>query len=500
MDCRHHPTCPGCAYLGRPYDAQLAAKADRLRAAFAHYPHLGDPGAVTGALHQEGYRHRLKLPVQVEGDEVAIGLYDRDGRVLDTPDCPVLEPGLRDALGIVRAWMAGRRGVHSLDLRRSSLTGEFAAVIACDGGSLPGGVRGAKQLMTEVPGLVSVSVSTADPERKRVIGDDAQLIAGVDAIDEAIGDTKYRLHAGAFFQVDPRNAVQVHDRVRALVGDAERVLDLYAGVGAYARMLAPGRAQVVAVEEIAASVKSAREGAPANLQVIRAKVETLDLGEAFDVAILNPARRGSDPATLGRIAKLAKRLIYVSCSPETLARDLDVLAAHGMRLRSTFGVDLFPQTPEVEVVVGLERGDTLESWRIPGGKATGPWNKPWSGALGRPQEVVVLVLGDPGEHGKLPTGRFRRIGIVATHALLRIELDGAVVPALAALARDGHRVCGRDPKTARYFLEKAGLIRPFVHIHKAGGAVAPLHGDLVVALQALGASPTLIARAGGPPR
>ena len=499
MDCRHHPTCPGCAYAGRPYDAQLIVKAARLKTAFAHYPHLGDPGPVTGALFADGYRHRLKLPVRIERDHAAIGLYDRDGRrVLDTPDCPVLEPGLRAALAKVQAWMAGRRGIHSLDLRRSALTGELAAVIACDGGSLPGGVRGAKQLMADVPGLVSVSVSTADPEHKRVIGDAAQLVAGVEAIDEAIGETRYRLHAGAFFQVDPRNAVQIHERVKALVGDATRVLDLYAGVGAYARMLAPGREQVVAVEEISASVKSAREGAPANLQVIRAKVETLDLDDAFDVAILNPARRGSDPATLARVAKLAKRLVYVSCSPETLARDLDILAAHGMRVRSTQGVDLFPQTPEVEVVVGLERGEPLESWRVPGGKATSPWNKPWSGALGRPTEVVALVLGDPGEHGKLPTGRFRRIGIVATHALVRIELEGAVVPALAALARDGHRVCGRDPKTARFFAEKAGLVRPFVHVHKAGGAVAPLHGDLVVALQALGATPVMIARAGGP--
>lgn len=499
MDCRHHPVCPGCPYAGRPYDRQLVAKAARLKTAFARYPHLGDPGDVAPALYTEGYRHRLKLPVDVRRDGVAIGLYDRDGRrVLDTPDCPVLEPGLREALGTVQRWMAGKWGVHSLDLRRSALNGQLAAVIACDGGSLPGGVKGAKQLMAMVPGLVSVFVSTADPERKRVIGDDAQLIAGVEAIDEAIGETRYRLHAGAFFQVDPRNALQIHDRVRALVGDAKRVLDLYAGVGAYARMLAPGREQVVAVEEISASVKSAREGAPPNLQVIRAKVETLDLDDSFDVAILNPARRGSDPATLARVAKLAKRLVYVSCSPETLARDLDVLAAHGMRVRSVQGVDLFPQTPEVEVVVGLERGDPLESWRIAGGKAGSPWTRDWSGALGRPQEIVTLVLGDPGEHGKLPTGRFRRIGIVATHALLRIELEGAVVPSLAALAREGHRVCGRDVKTARFFAEKAGLVRPFVHVHKAGGAVAPLHGDLVTALEALGASPTLIARAGGP--
>lgn len=500
MICRHHPTCPGCSLLGTPYEAQLAKKHERLARAFSRYPHLRlpAPAAVAGAAFTEGYRHRLKLPVEVRGDHVSVGLYHPvTGKVLDTPDCPVLEPGLRDALAKVIDWMRGRYGIHSLDLRRSAATGELQVVFACVGGDLHGGPRAARQLMAQIPGLKSVAVSRADPERKRVIGNKPVVVAGEAWIEEAIGDTRYRLHPGAFFQVDPRNAAWIHERVREYVGDAKRVLDLYAGVGAYALMLAPGREKVVAVEEVTEAAKAARAMAPDNVQVLSSKVEEADLHGKFDAVILNPARRGSDPQTLATIAKMAPRMIYVSCGPETLARDLDALAAHGMRVAGVAPVDLFPQTPEVETVVHLERGPALTEWSVRGGKAQGPWaGQPWSGAKGKPSRVLALVLGDAGDHGKVPGGRYKRIGTVATHSLIRMDLDGALVPALAWLARNRHAVAGRDPKTRRFFAEKVGLVRPFVHVERSGSAEAPLHGDLVEALIGLGADKGTMARAG----
>ena len=494
MDCRHHPTCPGCPLLDHPYEAQLEQKRERLATAFGRYPHLRlpVPEAVAPARLVEGYRHRLKLPVDVGKNHARAGLYDEHGRVLDTPDCPVLEPGLRDALQQVLAWLRGRRGVHAIDLRRSSATGELQLVLACEGGDLHGGPRGARQLVGRVEGLTSVAVSRADPQRKRVLGRGARVVAGAAAIEEAIGDVRYQLHPGAFFQVDPRNAEWIHERVRTFVGDAARVLDLYSGVGAYALMLAPGRAQVVAVEEVAAAAAAARAMAPDNVEVVASRVEEVELRGRFDAVVLNPARRGSDPATLAAVARLAPRLVYVSCGPETLARDLDVLAAHGLRVAEIDAIDLFPHTGEVEVVVRLERGAPLTRWK--GGQS--PWVKgaKASGARGRPSRILTLVVGMTEPSGKVAGGRFRRLGVVATHSLLRIDLDGPMVPVLAGLARRGHPTAGRDPRTQRFFAEKAGLLRPFVHVERAGSDRAPLHGDLVQVLHELGASPSVLAR------
>lgn len=476
------------------YADQLVAKQTRLAEAFALYPHLPPAPPVLGSAWTDGYRHRLKLPVHVGGEHVAIGLYDRSGReVLDTPDCPVLDPRLRDALGPLLKWMRGKSGVHSVDLRVSELAGELQLVLAVDKGALPGGV---KKLVELVPGLVSVAISKGDPEGRRVLGQDARVVAGRPELEEGIGDTRYRLHPGAFFQIDPRQAAVLHGLVRGFAGRPRRVLDLYAGVGAYGLALAPGAERVVLVEELPQAARAAKAAAPSNVEVVEGRAEDVDVGAGFDLVLLNPARRGAEPALLERLPRLAPRVIYVSCGPETLARDLDVLAAHGLRVKEVRAIDLFPQTAEVETVVLLERGPPLVDWRVPGGRARTPWHGEFSGAIGQIRRVLALVVGDTGPTGALPGGRFRRLGMVATHSLVRLDLAGPLVPALAAMARHGHPVAGRDPRTRRFFAEKAGLVRPFVHVEVAGKAEAPLHGDLVQVLLNLGADDLVLARAG----
>ncbi len=488
MECRHAGRCPGCPAIGLGTEAQLTAKAARLAGALGHFPHLPRASAIVGNPWREGYRHRLKLPVGREGGRVQLGLY-ADGRVVDTPDCPVLHPALRSALPPLATWLVSRPEVHAVDLRVSAATGDLQLVLAGHGGEVGGGGRALRDLRNALPKLASVAVSRADPEGKRVMGSAPRWVAGAATLRETVGPTSYALTPGAFFQVDPRQAETLQRIVREGVGDAQRVLDLYAGVGAYGLMLAQGRSRVVLVEEVPQAAEAARSMAPRNVTVLCGRVEDVELTGPFDAVILNPARRGSDPEVLARVAQLAPRLIYVSCGPETLARDLDALAFHGMRVRSITPIDLFPQTFEVETVVVLERGAPLTHVSVPGGQATGPWGGQPSGAVGKPRVATALVIGDPGAKGSLPGGRFTRVGRFATHALLRVEVTGSLVRALSALAAKGHPLAGRDGRTRRFFAERAGLVRPFVHIDEADGAVAPLHGDLVMALDVLRRAP-----------
>lgn len=486
--CRHHPSCPGCPLRDQPYARQLEVKRSRLAAALEVFPHLPAAPSVIGALHEDGYRHRLKLPVAFAGDRAHIGLYAGDHHtVLDTPDCAALVPALREGISELLPWLSGHREVHSVDLRVSDHSGQLQLVLAAERGAVQGGDRALRALAAAVPKLASVAVSEADPERKRVMGRRPRLASGRATIDEAIGATKYRLYPGAFFQADPRNARQLHGLVRELVGDARRVLDLYAGVGAYGLMLAPGREEVVCVEEVSQAARAAADVAPPNVRVIPAKVEALSWEGKFDVAILNPARRGSDPDTLVRVSQLAQRLVYVSCGPETLARDLDCLAARGMRVERMFAIDLFPQTREVETVVHLVRGPALTSWEAGRGRAGGPWLGQPSGAIGRHEEGIALVIGDVGPAGEVEGHRYRKLATVAGHSLIHLLLKGPLHTALRGLAKRGRPTAGRDPRTNRFFAEKAGLMRPFEHVTRADGAYAPLHGDLRLVLRALGA-------------
>lgn len=495
MKCPHQASCPGCPLGDRPYEAQLAAKSSRLRRAAALFEHLPEPEPVVPSRWTEGYRHRLKLPLHIGKKDVAIGLYakGRSRRILHTPDCPVLAPELRRALPPILKWLRGKRAVHSLDLRVSRATGELQAVFASAGGDLPGGPRGARALLRDVDGLASIAVSTADKARKRVMGSRPRVIAGKAALEEAIGDTRYDVLPGAFFQADPRQAAVLHKLVRKAVGDATTVLDLYSGVGAYGLMLAEGRGKVVMVEEVRQAAEAARRRAPRNVEVQASRVEDMKVRGRFDVAILNPARRGSDPKSLEHISTLTRKLVYVSCGPETLVRDLDVLAAHGLRTTSLVPIDLFPQTPEVETVAVLEKGETRRTWPVPGGSAQSPVPTGTSGARGRPALAWVLLIGRV-RAGSVPSARFKPLAEVATHTLVELQVRAPMDKVLRDLAKRGLRAAGADGKTRAFFAEKAGLQRPFVHVAKAGRAQVPLHGDLALALLALGAPRGLVRR------
>ncbi len=173
MQCPHHPTCPGCAFMGLEGSEQLQRKRRRITAAFRRYEHLPNAPAVRQALHTEAYRHRVKLPVGRHRNRVFTGLFDRrTGRVLNTPDCPVATPAIQRALGALQIWLRDHTEVHAIDLRESSATGELALLLATDQGRLRRRDHAMRQLRQALPRLASVALSTADPERKRVMGTD----------------------------------------------------------------------------------------------------------------------------------------------------------------------------------------------------------------------------------------------------------------------------------------------------------------------------------------
>ena len=179
------------------------------------------------------------------------------------------------------------------------------------------------------------------------------------------------------------------------------------------------------------------------------------------------------------MARRVRRIVYVSCSPGALARDLDVLAAHGMQLVGLEALDLFPQTAEVETVAVLERAAPLDRWNTPGGYATHPWGDRPSGALGRADELTALVIGDPGPRGEVRGASWKRLGLVAGHGLLSIRLSGPPARRWRVGVRPSSGRCSRADAAV---LKKAGLLRPFLHVSRADGPVlrctatcTPLH-------------------------
>lgn len=352
-DCPLFGACGGCHLQHVTYRAQVAWKGRRIADALTRVGGIPvDAPPVEPSPAEWRYRNRMSFTLKrLRGGRVAAGLHaaGRPGRIVDVSDeCRLPEPQvLRVWVSLRAAWGPGARllppgGELRLTLRRA---GE-GAVLVVEGGE-PGG--DAAELLSRVPGLVSVAHRPTRGELRHLAG-------APETEDRWFGES-VPVSSTAFMQVNREAAEALHLAVLKEFGNPAglTVVDAYAGVGAYGRRLARHGARVTAVELDPFAAAAARAGAPEGLEVREGRVEEV-LPELLpaDRVILNPPRSGVDE----RVADLLRqtppgRILYVSCDPATLARDLSRMGP-GYRLRTVRGFDLFPQTTHVETLVVLE--------------------------------------------------------------------------------------------------------------------------------------------------
>lgn len=372
--CPHYDRCGGCTLEHLDYETQLEWKGRLVADALERIGHLGPvvPPPVVASPREFHYRSRVSFHLRrLRGDRVVAGFHELDdpGRLVDIGgDCMLPEPAVGNAWAALRqAWGAGAHRLPEGRTLRLTLRSVADGVLllvepeegrggsgeeAGGGGSAPEG-GGAGELVERVESLRAVwwreSTEVAPV-----------LLAGTADIEESWWNRRFRVGPTAFLQVNREIAERLHDAVMEELGDEEvsgrHFVDGYCGVGAYGRRLAERGATATGIELDAAAVETARRDAPDGFTVLEGRVEErLEDALPADAAVLNPPRTGlheSLPALL-RDAGPA-RVVYVSCDPPTLARDLGRLeeAYQVARLQA---FDLFPQTAHVEVVVTLER-------------------------------------------------------------------------------------------------------------------------------------------------
>ncbi len=351
--CPLYDSCGGCQLQHLRYRAQLEAKSRIVVEALRRIGRrTADRPAVEASAREFGYRNRMSFTLRrLRGGRVVAGLHEWEnpGRVLDVDGrCLLPEDSVREAWSLLReAWGPDARLLPGGgELRLTLRAVEGGTVLAVEGGREGGS---AHQLLEAVPGLQAVW--------HRPSGGDWRLSAGNDeAYDTWFGEA-VPVQAGAFLQVNREAAEAVHRSVLGELGDPRglHVIDAYAGVSLFGRRLARHGARVTALELDEQAVEIARQEAPPGLQVLQGPVEEL-LADVLpaDRMILNPPRAGLD-ALVPEIlrARPVDRLVYVSCDPATLARDLERLGER-YRIRRLACFDLFPQTSHVESVVTLD--------------------------------------------------------------------------------------------------------------------------------------------------
>jgi 23S rRNA (uracil1939-C5)-methyltransferase len=382
--CPYFGRCGGCRWQHIAYDAQLVFKQKQVADVLERVGGLTgfDLRPILGAPELYGYRNKMEFTVAAGAapGTLAIGLHeaDRYDVVLDVERCLLQSDSMNALLDEARRFFAeraltaydqdsGEGLLRFLMLRHGRETGEAMVNVVTAAPAVSELAPIVDRLHARVPETSSVVMNVNPKKASVAVGVEEHLLGGRDHIRERIGGAEFQISANSFFQT---NTVQA-ERLFGLVVDAagltggETVVDLYSGTGAISLLLARRCRWVYGVELAQAAVDDAARNAAANgignctfvAGEVRFVLPSLIAnGITAEVVIADPPRAGFHPRALRAVAALAPaRIVYVSCNPSTLARDVGELAHAGYRLEWVQPVDMFPHTPHIEAVARLGR-------------------------------------------------------------------------------------------------------------------------------------------------
>ena len=404
---RVEPRCPfarkcgGCQIQEMSYERQLAFKAQKVR---GNLERLGGfdkelldrvTEPILGMDEPFGYRNKAQFPFGTDRDGNPVtGFYaGRTHDIIANTDCALGVPVNQKLLEIILEFMraehipaydekTGKGLIRHVLIRFGFTTKEIMVCLVINGTEIPQSEKLVEKLAA-VRGMTSITISPNTRRTNVIMGETYEILWGQGFITDYIGNVRYQISPLSFYQVNPVQTEKLYSQALeyADLKGGETVWDLYCGIGTISLFLAQKAGQVYGVEIIPQAIEDAKKNAEingiANAEFFVGKAEEV-LPEYYaeyarrhggenaraDVIVVDPPRKGCDPALLETIVKMApERVVYVSCDPATLARDLKVLCGNGYELEKVRPVDMFPETVHVETVVLLSQqkpDDTIE--------------------------------------------------------------------------------------------------------------------------------------------
>ncbi len=373
--------CGGCQIQRMDYQKQLEYKTQLVKDSIERIGKIKDV-----IIHQTigmntpfNYRNKAQFPIGMEDGKAALGFYaKRSHRIVPQHNCLIQHPVNTKISSIVKAYIdkynlsiydeEKHKGLlRHLVTRVGFITGEIMVILVANGESIPNIDNLVKRLTYEIPEIVSIYLNINKEKTNVILGRENKLIYGKKDIEDYIGDIKFKISPLSFYQVNPIQTKILYEKALEyadLKGD-EVVYDAYCGIGTISLFLAQRAKKVIGIEILQEAIKDAKENARIN------KINNVDFyvgkteeiipqlyknGERADVVVVDPPRKGCDRKLLDTIIQMKpKRVVYVSCKPSTLARDLNYLEKGGFTVKEIQPVDLFPHTGHVECVVLITR-------------------------------------------------------------------------------------------------------------------------------------------------
>lgn len=378
--CPYAKRCGGCDFWHMDYETECEIKRQRVLDALNR---LGgqklETLELTAAPTCEGYRNKAQFPVAPAKNGLEAGFFQKGTHDLIPIERCQIQPEIADAAKqAVLQWArtfrvtaydeaSGRGLLRHIFVRNAEATGEVLVCLVVNGESLPREKELVDLLRERVTGLKSVALNCNTRRGNAILGEKTRILWGADAIEDVLCGLRFRISPRSFYQVNRTQAEVLYGKAIAAAGltGAETVLDLYCGTGTITLCLARHAREAIGVEVVDAAIADAKRNAERN-GIENARFFCADAGQAAqklcaegvrpDVIVVDPPRKGLSADVIDAIEKMAPdRVVYVSCDPATLARDVKLLCTKDYTLTHAEAVDLFPRCAHVETVCLLVR-------------------------------------------------------------------------------------------------------------------------------------------------
>ena len=383
-ECPLSASCGGCDFWHMDYEEESRLKADRVKQCLNR---IGGENVteipILAAPTCHGYRNKAQYPVAFKKGRAYAGFFKAGTHeVVENARCRIL-PEETDAVKDIVIDYVNQNHVSVYDegahkgllrhiyVRRGAVSGQILVCLAVNGRSIPKPEL-LIQALKAIPGFTTLVLSVNTKKGNAVLGDEFITLYGPGYIEDTLCGLVFRLSPRSFYQVNHHQAQRLYDAAiqQAGITKEDTVLDLYCGVGTITLAMARAAGFVYGIEVIPQAVEDAKDNAKRNGienaeffcgDAGAAALELEKQGVKADVVVVDPPRKGLNADTIEALARFApRRIVYVSCDPATLARDVALLKERGYRLQNAMAADLFPRCAHVETVVLLSRKDVYE--------------------------------------------------------------------------------------------------------------------------------------------
>lgn len=378
--CPIYKECGGCQLQHLSYQGQMIAKEKQVREVLTRIGKLEDVlvHPVLGMEEPWRYRNKSQVPIGEHEGGLIGGFYQqRSHQIINMESCLIQQEKNDEVVQVVKE-ICSRYGVRAYNevehkgllrhimVRSGQVTGEVMVVLVTRTNDLPNRKKLVAEIVERITGIKSLVMNVNNKKTNVIMGDETQVLWGQDVIYDYIGEIKFAISARSFYQVNPEQTKVLYDKALeyADLSGEETVIDAYCGIGTISLFLAKKAQKVYGVEIVPEAIEDAKRNALlneiGNAEFAVGEAETViprwyEAGIKADVLVVDPPRKGCDEALLQTIlAMKPKRVVYVSCNPATLARDLRILEDGGYKTIEVQPVDMFPQTMHCEAVARIE--------------------------------------------------------------------------------------------------------------------------------------------------